>query len=196
MVATNSIMLEIGTKAPAFTLPNPRNNSPFRFSHETLHKGCLIAFICNHCPYVIHILDSLTDLCNQWQEKGLQIIFISSNDVDNYPADSPDLMKELAEEKGFDFPYLYDEDQRVAHAYRAACTPDFFLFDVNYLLYYRGQFDESRPGNSIEPNGDDLANAVNRLISGKSAPSTQKPSLGCNLKWKKGNEPYYFVPKE
>ena len=192
MVATPSTMVPLGTKAHPFSLPDPKTGKNFKFIPTCTQTGCLIVFICNHCPYVLHLLPVLARLCNKWQENGLQVIFISSNDIDNYPSDSPKLMQQLAEENKFSFPYLYDEDQSVAFAYRAACTPDFFLYDSEYSLFYRGQFDGSRPGNEQEINGNNLASAVDRLFLKLPAPEVQLPSLGCNLKWKKGNEPDYF----
>ncbi len=196
MVATPSTMVGLGTKAHSFLLPDVQSGTLYDFNFSSKAKGCLIAFICNHCPYVLHLLPILTQLCNQWQEKGLEVIFISSNDVENYPADSPDLMMQLAKEYDFKFPYLFDEDQRVALAYQASCTPDFFLYDSRYSLFYRGQFDDSRPGNNKVVNGHDLELAVEGLLSNLSAPEIQHPSLGCNLKWKKGNEPDYFTPNK
>ena len=196
MVATPSTMVGLGTKAHSFRLPDTKSGTLYKFNFSSKAKGCLIAFICNHCPYVLHILPTLSQLCNQWQEKGLKVVFISSNDVDNYPADSPDFMMQLTKEYDFRFPYLFDEDQRVALAYQASCTPDFFLYDSHYSLFYRGQFDDSRPGNNKVVTGHDLELAVERLLSNLPAPEIQQPSLGCNLKWKKGNEPDYFTTKK
>ena len=195
MVATPSTMLKLGTQAPIFSLTESKSGTNLTFNHELTNKGYLIAFICNHCPYVIHLLPKLTELCNGWTEKGIQVYFISSNDVKNYPADSPELMKELANQYGFKFPYLFDEDQSVALSYKAACTPDFFLFDSSFALFYRGQFDDSRPGNDLAVDGSHLVHAIDHLLSDCPPPEIQKPSLGCNLKWKPGNEPEYFVPK-
>ena len=195
MVATPSTMLKLGTQAPIFSLPEPRSGTNLTFDHQLTNKGYLIAFICNHCPYVIHLLPKLTELCNGWTEKGIQVYFISSNDVENYPADSPELMQDLANQYGFKFPYLFDEDQSVALSYQAACTPDFFLFDSSFALFYRGQFDDSRPGNDLAVDGSHLVHAINLLLSASPPPEIQKPSLGCNLKWKPGKEPEYFVPK-
>ncbi len=195
MVATPSTMLKLGTQAPIFNLPEPKSGTNITFDHQLTNKGYLIAFICNHCPYVIHLLPKLTELCNGWTEKGIQVYFISSNDVENYPADSPELMKDLANQYGFKFPYLFDEDQSVALSYQAACTPDFFLFDSSFSLFYRGQFDDSRPGNDLAVDGSHLVHAIDLLLSASPPPEIQKPSLGCNLKWKPGKEPEYFVPK-
>ena len=196
MVATPSTMLPLGTKAPSFSLPNVCTNQSIDLQTVDIHKGCLIAFVCNHCPYVIHLLDPLVRMSNEWVKKGIKVFLISSNDADNYPDDSPVKMRELAQKKQFQFPYLYDEDQSVALAYKAACTPDFFLFDSKLSLFYRGQFDDSRPGNQLEATGTELSLAVDSLLLNQPAPKVQKPSLGCNLKWKSGNEPEYFKPKK
>ena len=195
MVATPSTMLPLGTKAPSFSLPNVCTNQSIDLQTVDIHKGCLIAFVCNHCPYVIHLLDPLVRMSNEWVKKGIKVFLISSNDADNYPDDSPVKMRELAQKKQFQFPYLYDEDQSVALAYKAACTPDFFLFDSKLSLFYRGQFDDSRPGNQNEATGTELSSAVDSLLLNQPAPKIQKPSLGCNLKWKSGYEPEYFKPK-
>ena len=195
MVATPSTMLPLGTKAPSFSLPNVCTNQSIDLQTVDIHKGCLIAFVCNHCPYVIHLLDPLVRMSNEWIKKGIKVFLISSNDADKYPDDSPVKMRELAQKKQFQFPYLYDEDQSVALAYKAACTPDFFLFDSKLSLFYRGQFDDSRPGNQLEATGTELSLAVDSLLLSQPAPKIQKPSLGCNLKWKSGNEPEYFKPK-
>ena len=195
MVATPSTMLPLGTKAPSFSLPDVCTNQSIDLQTVDIHKGCLIAFVCNHCPYVIHLLDPLVRMSNEWVKKGIKVFLISSNDADKYPDDSPVKMRELAQKKQFQFPYLYDEDQSVALAYKAACTPDFFLFDSKLSLFYRGQFDDSRPGNQLEATGTELSSAVDSLLLNQPAPKVQKPSLGCNLKWKSGNEPEYFKPK-
>lgn len=195
MVATPSTMLPLGTKAPPFCLPDVCTNQSIDLQTVDIHKGCLIAFVCNHCPYVIHLLDPLVKLSNEWVKNGIKVFLISSNDAENYPDDSPVKMRELAEKKQFQFPYLYDEDQSVALAYKAACTPDFFLFDSKLSLFYRGQFDDSRPGNQNEATGTELSSAVDSLLLNQPAPKIQKPSLGCNLKWKSGYEPEYFKPK-
>ena len=195
MVATPSTMLPLGTKAPLFCLPDVCTNQSTDLDAVDINKGCLIAFVCNHCPYVIHLLDPLVRMSNEWVKKGIKVFLISSNDADNYPDDSPVKMRELAQKKQFQFPYLYDEDQSVALAYKAACTPDFFLFDSKLSLFYRGQFDDSRPSNQNEATGTELSSAVDSLLLNQPAPKVQKPSLGCNLKWKSGNEPEYFKPK-
>ena len=196
MVATPSTMLPLGTKAPPFCLPDVCTNQSTKLGTVDIDKGCLIAFVCNHCPYVIHLLDPLVKLSNEWMNKGIKVFFISSNDAENYPDDSPDKMRELAQKKQFQFPYLYDEDQSVALAYRAACTPDFFLFNSELCLFYRGQFDDSRPGQQLEAKGTELSAAIDNLLLKMPAPEIQKPSLGCNLKWKSENEPEYFKPKK
>ena len=149
-------------------------------------------FICNHCPYVKLIKESLVEYATEYMPKGVGVVAISSNDVENYPQDSPEKMKEDAEKLGYPFPYLYDETQEVAKAYKAACTPDLFLFDQALELVYRGQFDASRPGNEIEPTGEDLMEATDKVLSGEAVPEDQVPSIGCNIKWKSGNQPDYF----
>lgn len=191
MARTPSTMLELGTKAPAFSLPEPLSGKTVSLS-DYEGKPVLIVFTCNHCPYVIGIRESFTAFVKSNQAKGLSVIAINANDVANYPDDSPEKMIEEASTHGFSYPYLYDESQEVAQAYQAACTPDFFLFDSNHALYYRGQYDDSRPGNDLVATGEDMQVAVNHLLAGKAAPSEQKASLGCNIKWKAGNEPDYF----
>ena len=184
-------MLELGSKAPAFELID--TNQELRSLADLAgDEGTLVMFICNHCPYVKHLNSKFVELANEYQKKGINWIAISSNDVENYPQDSPELMKKLAEEEGFPFPYLCDENQEVAKAYKAACTPDLFLFDKSLKLYYRGQFDSSRPGNDIPVTGNDLEKAMQNLLESKPAPELQIPSIGCNIKWKPGNEPAYF----
>jgi thiol-disulfide isomerase/thioredoxin len=158
----------------------------------TSAPALLVAFICNHCPYVKHIRTGLAEFSRQYQAKGLAIVGINSNDVDEYPEDGPEQMAVEATAAGYTFPYLYDATQAVARAYRAACTPDFFLFDANQRLVYRGQFDDSRPGNNAPVTGKDLRAACDAALAGRSIPATQKPSAGCNIKWRAGNEPEYF----
>lgn len=191
MAATLSTMLEIGTKAPDFDLPDLEGNL---ISLQDLkpEKGILVMFICNHCPYVKLLNEALVKFANDYSEQGIKCVAISSNDVENYPQDSPELMKELSEKYQFPFPYLYDESQEVAKAYKAACTPDFFLFDDELKLFYRGQFDDSRPGNNKPVTGRDMRNAADKLIEGEATIESQIPSMGCNIKWKQGNEPEYF----
>ncbi len=191
MSKTPSTMLPIGTQAPDFTLPNVDGET---VSLSTF-KGApafLAVFMCNHCPFVKHINRELAALITEYQAKGLAAVGINSNDAHNYPDDAPDKMKEEAAALGYTFPYLYDETQRVAKAYRAACTPDFFLFDRERKLVYRGQFDASRPGNDQPVTGQDLRAALDAVLSGTAAPAEQAPSIGCNIKWKPGNAPDYF----
>lgn len=186
MARTPSNMLELGTKAPFFELPNPAKKNKLESLEELKgEKGTLIMFICNHCPFVIHVIDQLAELYDEYKEKGIEFIAINSNDIENYPADSPELMIDFADEKGFTFPYLYDESQSIAKAYDAACTPDFYFFDDKLDLIYRGQMDDSRPGNQKEVTGEDLIVAFENLLAEQPQEELQKPSLGCNIKWKK-----------
>jgi peroxiredoxin len=191
MAAVNSTMLPLGTKAPDFRLPDTTGKMISLADFEKA-KALLVAFICNHCPYVKHIRAGLAQLGRDYMSRGVAIVGISSNDVENYPQDGPRKMAEEAKAAGYLFPYLYDETQDVAKAYRAACTPDFYLFDGEQRLAYRGQFDDSRPGNNVPVTGRDLRAALDALLAGKPAPSNQKASIGCNIKWKPGNEPEYF----
>jgi peroxiredoxin len=184
-------MLEIGTRAPSFSLPAPATGNQVSLT-DFSGKPLLVVFSCNHCPYVLHIIDSFTEFANQAQQRGLAVVMINSNNVDGYPADSPDKMIELALHHGFEFPYVYDESQQVANAYRAACTPDFFLFDSAHRLVYRGQYDGSRPGNKEVVSGNDMRAAVDALFDNTEMPAKQIPSVGCNIKWRAGNEPDYF----
>ncbi|PWQ99908.1 thioredoxin family protein [Leucothrix pacifica] len=190
MARTPSTMLALGTKAPDFSLPEPLTGKRVSLN-DFEGKPLLVVFTCNHCPYVINLRASFTEFVKSNQAKGLAVVAINSNDVENYPADSPEKMVVESTEHGFTYPYLYDEDQQVAAAYQAACTPDFFLFDSDKSLYYRGQYDDSRPGNGIEATGKDMQEAVDQLLAGHPAPSEQKASLGCGIKWKSGNEPTY-----
>jgi peroxiredoxin len=190
MVKTASTMLHLGTKAPGFSLPNI-DGSTVSLSDFADRKGLLVIFLCNHCPFVKHLRTELAELCNEMQEKGLGVVGISSNDVANYPDDSPEKMKEEAADAGYQFPYLYDESQDVAKAYMAACTPDFFLFDADQCLVYRGQFDDSRPGNELPITGADLRAACEQVLAGEAVPVDQKPSIGCNIKWI--DAPEYFT---
>ncbi len=183
MARTLSNMLELNTSAPSFTLPNVTDEKQVTLDDVRGENGTLIIFMCNHCPFVIHVIDEMLSLCNEAKENGIGVVAISSNDVLNYPADSPDKMASLAKEYGFDFPYLYDETQEVAKAYDAACTPDFYIFDSQDKLVYRGRMDESRPGNDIPVTGDDLRAAITATVNGKTL-ETQYPSMGCNIKWK------------
>ena len=191
MVRTASTMLEIGTQAPDFTLPEPASGRSISLA-DFDGKPLLVVFSCNHCPYVIHILSSFTEYANDIQRQGISVVMINANDVDNYADDSPEKMIELAKQYGFEFPYLYDESQSVALAYHAACTPDFFLFNQQHELVYRGQYDGARPGNNEKVTGTDLKAASQALLSGSSLSTDQLPSMGCNIKWRSGNEPDYF----
>jgi peroxiredoxin len=183
-------MLALGTAAPEFKLPD--TNGKIVSLPDFRGKPVLMMFICNHCPYVKHIRAELAKLGRDYQSRGVGIVGISSNDVANYPDDGPARMKEEAKSAGYTFPYLYDESQAVAKSYRAACTPDFFLFDTEHRLVYRGQLDESRPGNALPVSGKDLRAALDAVLTGKDIPKDQKPSMGCNIKWKTGQEPDYF----
>ncbi len=184
MAATESTMLELGTIAPDFALPDAVSGTTVRRDDYAGKKGLLVFFICPHCPYVKHINEGLAALGKDYAHEPIGIVAISSNDAVNYPADSPEGMKQQAETYGFKFPYLYDESQEVAKAYKAACTPDFFLFDGGFNLVYRGQFDASRPGNGIAVTGGDLRAALDLVLEEKPVPANQKPSIGCNIKWK------------
>ena len=191
MSKTPSTMLELGTSAPDFALLEPATGKQLKRSDYS-GKPLLVVFSCNHCPYVLHILKQFSDYAKKYQQKGLSIVMINANDVGNYEADSPEKMIELITEYDFTFPYLYDETQQVATAYKAACTPDLFLFDDQHKLVYRGQFDASRPGTDTPVTGEDLVQATDALINNQSLTAEQIPSLGCNIKWKQGNEPDYF----
>ena len=192
MSLTPSTMLELGTTAPNFKLSDP-NGQQYELANQTIDKGLLVIFMCNHCPYVIHIRSELVAKIKQYQQQGIEVVAINSNDYEQYPDDSPEKMAEVAKEQGFSFPYLVDADQEVAKAYRAACTPDLFLFDGDKKLVYRGQFDSARPGNNEPITGEDLSSAIAKLVAGeKISESNQKPSMGCNIKWKEGNAPDYF----
>jgi peroxiredoxin len=190
MVAVNSTMLPLGTAAPDFRLPDVSGKTISLADFKG--KPLVVMFICNHCPFVKHIRAGLAQLGKDYVSRGVAIIAISSNDVDDYPQDGPDKMKAEAKEAGYIFPYLYDGSQAVAKAYRAACTPDFYLFDKDHRLVYRGQFDDSRPSNGLPVTGKDLRAALDSVLAGNPAPTHQKPSIGCNIKWKSGNEPDYF----
>jgi len=184
MARTPSNMLPLGTIAPYFNLVDTISDSFKSLEDLKGDKGTVVAFICNHCPFVIHINEKLVEIANYYQTRGINFIAISSNDVDNYPQDSPKKMKTHALENKYPFVYLYDKSQDVAKAYDAACTPDFYLFDKDLALVYRGQLDNSRPGNDIPVSGEDLIHAIKCLLEGKHNLKTQKPSIGCNIKWK------------
>lgn len=192
MASVNSTMLELGTKAPDFRLKDVITGGPVSLSDFKGNQALLVMFICNHCPYVKNIKEGLVQYAQDYLPKDVGIVAISSNEVENYPEDSPGKMKEDAEKYGYPFPYLYDESQDVAKAYKAACTPDFFLFNERHELVYRGQFDDSRPKNDKPVTGKDLREATDRVLQNESVPEDQIPSIGCNIKWKKGNEPDYF----
>lgn len=192
MVMTPSTMLPLGTVAPDFSLPDTENGV-VSLSDFAAAPGKLVMFLCNHCPFVKHIREVLARFAAEYQAKGLAVVAISSNDVEAFPDDNLEMMRLEAQEAGYTFPYLYDESQAVAKAYRAACTPDFFLFDAENVLVYRGQFDSSRPGNDVPVTGADLAAAADALLQGRPVAQEQEPSIGCNIKWKRGNEPDYFV---
>lgn len=183
-------MLPLGTAAPDFRLPNIDGKMVGLGDFQNA-PALLVAFICNHCPYVKHIRSGLAALARDYQARGAAIMAISANDAANYPDDSPAKMKQEAAEQGYTFPYLYDETQAAAHAYHAACTPDFFLFDKNRKLVYRGQLDDSRPGNGKPVTGADLRQALDAVLAGRPVSPDQKPSMGCNIKWKSGNQPNY-----
>ncbi|RYC53306.1 thioredoxin family protein [Flagellimonas olearia] len=184
MARTPSNMLALGTKAPEFELLDTVSNETLSLEKLKGKNGTVVMFICNHCPFVIHVNPELSKLGKEYQAKGIGFVAISSNDVVNYPQDAPDLMKEKAKAMEYSFPYLYDETQEVAKAYDAACTPDFYLFDANLELVYRGQLDDSRPGNGLPLTGSDLRNAMDAVLNGNAVDSNQKPSIGCNIKWK------------
>jgi len=195
MVSTASTMQSLGTPAPTFALPNMNPTAGEKMvslSDCANNSALLVAFICNHCPYVIHIREALVQFANDYAPRGLAVVAISSNDADNYPDDSPAKMSEEAVRHGFPFPYLYDEDQSVAKAYRAACTPDFFLFDSEMHLAYRGQFDAGRPKSNEPVTGVDLRNAADAVLAGSAVAAEQIPSVGCSIKWKAGGAPDYF----
>ncbi len=183
MAETPSVMVELGTKAPDFRLPDPRGKF-HALEDFTDSPGLLVMFICNHCPYVKHIRSGLAAFAREYSSRGLAIVAINANDAKRYPDDSPARMAEEVERAGYPFPYLYDETQDVAKAYQAACTPDFFLFDRERKLVYRGQFDDSRPGNQRPVTGADLRAAADAVLTGKPVSDKQTPSIGCNIKWK------------
>jgi peroxiredoxin len=191
MVRTPSTMLPLGTTAPDFGLPNV-DGRIVSLADAAGPKGTVVMFICNHCPFVKHVADQLAALGRDVMPLGVGVVAISSNDVSTHPADSPEQMVHEAEDRGYPFPYLYDESQEVAKDYHAACTPDFFLFDASRKLVYRGQLDASRPGNDIPVTGADLRAAIDAVLAGRPVATEQRPSLGCNIKWKPGNEPAYF----
>lgn len=184
MARTPSNMIPLNTRAPRFNLLDTISGKRVSLEHLKGDKATVVIFMCNHCPFVIHVIDEIVELAKLYQTKGVSFIGISSNDVENYPLDSPDLMKENAINGNYSFPYLYDESQEVAKAYDAACTPDFYVFNRDLKLKYRGQLDDARPGNGIDVSGDDLKKAMDFVIKDVDVPSIQKPSIGCNIKWK------------
>ena len=190
MSLTPSTMLDLGTPAPPFRLSNTQGRLLTLEDFKDA-KALLVVFMCNHCPYVKHIRNALAEFAREYQPKGLAMVGINANDAANYPDDSPEKMVDEVAEAGYSFPYLYDETQETAKAYRAACTPDFFLYDKERKLVYRGQFDDSRPGNNAPLTGKDLREAVDAVLAGKPVNPDQKPSIGCNIKWKPGNAPDY-----
>jgi peroxiredoxin len=192
MARTNSTMLPLGTAAPDFALPDVVTGKTVALADFKNSSALLVAFLCNHCPYVKHIQAGLTQLAKDLQARGVGVVAISANDVANYPDDSPEKMREEAQRAGYTFPYLFDESQAVARAYRAACTPDFFLFDGAQKLVYRGQMDDARRANNLPVTGVSLRAAVDAVLAGQTVDAKQIPSLGCNIKWKAGNEPEYF----
>ena len=189
MAAVESQMLALGTEAPAFSLPDPDGNV------HSLADGAdayVVMFICNHCPFVKHVAEELARIGHDYAARNVSIVAINSNDIENYPADGPAKMKEESRRRGYSFPYLLDEDQAIAKAYRAACTPDFYVFDRDRKLVYRGQLDDSRPSSGSPVDGRDLRGALDSTLAGEPVANAQKPSIGCNIKWKSGNAPDYF----
>ena len=191
MVKTASTMLELGTPAPHFALPDT-SGKIVSLDDFADAPALLVIFLCNHCPYVKHVADGLAQLVREYQERGVAVVGINANDVANYPDDSPEKMAAEAGRRGYTFPYLFDETQEVAKAYRAACTPDFYVFDGQRRLAYRGQMDDSRPENGLPVTGADLRAALDAVLAGRPVPEPHRPSLGCNIKWKADNEPDYF----
>lgn len=192
MVKTLSTMLPLGTTAPDFSLTDAHGETHSLKPLTKDAKGTVVAFICNHCPYVKLLKEAFATFAKEYQKKGIVTIAINSNDVENYPDDSPEKMTEDSQTFDYTFPYLIDDSQEVAKTYKAACTPDFYVFDSELSLVYRGQFDDSRPGNGVTPDGADLRKTLNALLSNTAIDANQKPSLGCNIKWKEGNEPDFF----
>ncbi|HTM53491.1 MAG TPA: thioredoxin family protein [Pirellulales bacterium] len=191
MVLTPSTMLPLGTKAPDFSLPNV-DGSMVSLGDLAGAPALLVVFMCNHCPYVKHVAPELAKLARDYQAKGVAVVGINSNDVASHPDDSPEQMVHEVERRDYTFPYLFDETQEVAQDYHAACTPDFYVFDGNQKLVYRGQLDASRPNTGVALTGQDLRAALDAVLAGRKVPADQKPSIGCNIKWKLGNEPAYF----
>ena len=184
MALTPSNIVELNFKAPSFALTEPLSNKERKLAELKGEKGTLVLFICNHCPYVIHIIDGIVKLANEYKDKGINLIAINSNDAIQYPDDSPEKMILFTKKHSFPFPYLYDETQKVAKSYDAACTPDFYLLNSDEMVVYRGRFDASRPGNQLEVTGEDMREAFDRLLNHNEQVATQLPSFGCNIKWK------------
>lgn len=193
MALTSSMMLPLGTAAPDFSLSDPATGEIVSLADFESKKALLVTFICNHCPFVKHVADSFAELVTEYQSKGVGVAAIMSNDVANHPDDGPDKMAQEKIARRYLFPYLYDETQEAAKSFRAACTPDYFIFDAEQKLVYRGQMDDSRPDNGIPVSGQDLRAALDALIDGRPVPVEQIPSIGCNIKWKPGNEPDYLT---
>jgi len=192
MVETLSSMLPLGTRAPDFSLSDAVSEKTVSLAQFEDAPALLVMFICNHCPFVIHIRDELTRLASEYWKRGVAIVAINSNSIETHPQDAPEHMKALTKELGWEFPFLFDATQEVAKAYRAACTPDFYLFDAEQRLVYRGQLDDSRPGNNVPVTSQDLRAALEAVLAGRAPSIDQKPSIGCNIKWAPGNEPDYF----
>ena len=192
MVRTLSTMLPLGTTAPDFQLPDVVTGKTISLETFGDSKALLVMFICRHCPFVKHVQQELAKIGRDYRDRPLSIVAISANDAEKYPDDAPESLKEMVEELGFNFPLCYDETQETSKTYTAACTPDFFLFDDERKLAYRGQLDDSRPSTDTPVTGTDLRRAIDALLAGKTVTTEQKPSLGCNIKWKPGNEPDYF----
>ena len=192
MALTASTMLPLGTKAPDFQLPDVVSGETISLETFADKKALLVAFICQHCPFVKHVKHEIARIGKDYADKEVGIVAISANDVANYPGDSPENLKKMAQELAFNFPLCYDKSQETAKAYTAACTPDFFLFDAEQKLVYRGQLDDSRPGNDKPVTGKDLRSAIDAVLASKEVSPDQKPSIGCNIKWKPGNEPPYY----
>lgn len=199
MARTASMMLELNIQAPDFQLPDVVSGETISLATFAGKKALLVMFICEHCPFVKHVEQELAQIGKDYHDKSLGVVAISSNSVETHPQDAPEHLQAMAERLGFTFPYCYDATQSVAKAYTAACTPDFFLFDANQRLVYRGQLDDSRPGNDQPVTGKDLRAAIDLAIAGQPIPAEQRPSIGCNIKWTPGNEPDYYgvsaVPK-
>jgi peroxiredoxin len=191
MVKTASTMLSLGTPAPHFSLPDAENRI-YSLADFAGSRALLVIFMCNHCPYVKHVAEELARLAREYQMKGVAVVGINSNDAEAFPDDSPEKMAEEIRYQGYTFPYVIDQSQEVAKAYRAACTPDFYLFDKDHKLVYRGQMDSSRPGSEIPVTGEDLRRALDAVLAGRPVAEPQRASLGCNIKWKPGNAPGYF----